>query len=343
MKNSNEWIADIKEKVKSRYARQRKTRILFMQTGSLAAVMILVVAAVILYPQLTQSSPDIVAQNAHSSSYTGSTASKPESGSANTQSQVTSRHSNPASRADSNSPPVSSASGSAPAGQSGVYGGGGTAGLADIFPNITYNQIHYNMTGNVIGDDPSKFVGASLGSINGYFVHKGPGTRPLETDKIYSVTGFDPNFVICADTSVGWEFFVNDRYGDPNGPVTSAELYGKKGLNLLNQYVSVSYYLDGVNSASIPQPQTPKPLNLSKSDLEDLFHYLTAQPFAPIAYRGECNFMYRIEIKLSNGTTAAVELWEYSNQYSNDSFIEFAGTEIKLNSQLKQKLDGACS
>lgn len=317
MKNSNQWIADIKQKVNSRYARQKKRRVIFLRSVSLTAAFILVITGVIVYTKLTQSNSGIIAKNDNSST----------SDSMPTQ---------------QDSQAASSTSGSVQSGNN-VNEGGTTAGLADIVPNITYNQSHYNMSGNIIGDDSGKFVGDCLGSINGYFVHKGPGTMPLETDKLYSVTGFSSNFVICADTSAGWEFFINEKYDYQNDNITSAELYGKTGLNLLDQYVSVSYYLNGINSASVTEPQPHKPLNLPESDLKNLFNYLITQSFAPIAYRGECNFTYRIEIKLNNGTTVSVNLWEYSNQYSKDSFIEFNGCFTRLNSQLKQIMADACT
>lgn len=317
MKNSTQWIEDIKQKVNSRYARRKKRRVIFLRSVSLTAAFILVITGVIVYPKLTQSNSDIIAQN-HNSSMSGSMPTQ------------------------QNSQDGSSTSGSIQSGNN-VNGGGTTAGLADIAPNIIYNQSHYNMSGNIIGDDAGKFVGDYLGSINGYFVHKGPGTMPLETDKLYSVTGFNSSFAICADTSAGWEFFINEKYGDPNDNVTSDELYGKTGLNLLNQYVSVSYYINGTNFASVTELQPHKPLKLPESDLKDLLNYLITQSFASNAYRGECNFMYRIEFKLNNGTTISVNLWEYSNQYSKDSFIEFNGCFTRLNSQLKQIMADACT
>lgn len=314
MKNSDEWIAEIKEKVSLRYAKRKKRRVIFLRSVSFTAALILVIAGVIVYPKLIQRHPDMLAQSKNPS--------EPNSTPANQSPQAAS---------------------SVPENGNSVNRGEKTAGLADIVPNITYNQSHYDMSGNIMGDDPGKFIGDYIQSINGYFVHKGPGATPLETDKLYNVAGFSSSFVICADTSAGWEFFINDKYGNQNEKVTGAELYGETGLNLLNQYVSASYYLNSKHSASVTELQRRKLLNLPASDHKELFNYLATQPFAPIAYRGECNLTYRIGIKLNNGTTVSVNLWEYSNQYSTDSFIEFNGCFTQLNSQLKQIMADACT
>ncbi len=261
MKNSNEWVADIKEKLNTRYAKRKKKRILLSSSLTLAAI--LIVAGITVYPKLLQSNLNSISQN---------------------------------------------------------------GGLADVYPNITYNRIHYNISFNVHGDKSNKFVGDYLGTITDYFVHKGPGTAPLETDKLYRVVGLNPNFVVCAKTSNGWELFQKDHCD------SGTELYGDVGLNLLNQYESVSYYLDRVNS-NILENQPHKPLKLSKSDLEEFIHFLCNQPFTePLPSPST----YTIQFKLKNGTTATLF-------YDEDTgIIECGDCFTKLSDSLKQKLDSAC-
>lgn len=265
MKNSKEWVADIQEKLNTRYAKRRKKRIFFSSSITLAAI--LIVAGITVYPKLVQSNQPSTSQN---------------------------------------------------------------GGLADIYPNITYNQIHYNISFNVHGDNPNEFVGDYLGTITDYFVHKGPGTAPLETDKLYGVVGLSPNFVICAKTSKGWELFQKDHCN------TGAELYGAAGLNLLNQYESVTYHLDDVDSNPVYN-QPHKPLKLSKSDLEEFIHFLCTQPFMePLS--GPDELLYSIEFKLKNGTTATFNFMDNKDT----GFIECGSCYTKLNDSLKQKLDSAC-
>lgn len=357
MKNPDEWMADIKRKAERRLEERRRRRSLVLRCGASAAAVAVVGVSSVAYFTFLKSHPAPVAAASSGTTSLKENSSRPEAvfgqsavsaapaavsktavSSGDVSSVSSSKKSASASAAVSQSTGKSSPTNVSPT--PAIHGGTtAIAGIADIAPNITYNQIHYNIAGNIIGDDPAKFVGLALGRINGYFVHKGPGTVPLETCKLYSVTGFSPHLVICADTSVGWEFFENDQCEALSG----TELYGRTGLNLLNQYKSVSYYLIGKNSSSVTQPQPHKPLNLSKSDLENLFNYLIVQPVAPDLYRDECNFMYRLEIKLNNGTTASVNLWEYSNHLSHDSFIEFYGRWTQLSSSLRQKLMDSCT
>lgn len=63
MKNSDEWIAEIKEKVSLRYARRKKRRVIFLRSVSFTAALILVIAGVIVYPKLIQNHPDMLAQS----------------------------------------------------------------------------------------------------------------------------------------------------------------------------------------------------------------------------------------------------------------------------------------
>jgi hypothetical protein len=186
---------------------------------------------------------------------------------------------------------------------------------ADVQPNITFNHSHYFISSTISGEEPDKFVGDYLGCVSDYFVYKEPGTQPLESDNLYSVKGFSPNFIICAKTSKGWELFEGSSF--KNG----VQLYGDTGLNLRNQYVSTTFSRVDANFG-----QPDKPLKLSESDLQELFNCMYTQPFVeqePGLYKN----IYRLKMKLKNGTTVTMRIWEHENI----NYIEFYGHSTKLN------------
>lgn len=219
-----------------------------------------------------------------------------------------------------------------------------TNGIAILYPYITFNKIGYNISYNIKGDDPARFVGEKLGTFNGYFVFNATETEPTETDEIYSVNGFNKDFAICAKTSAGWEIFQNNTdYSNMSDAQTSSgpstALYGANGMNLknmLSQVVSATYELNGVYGET-PKNLSIMSLNLSKSDLASLASFLTSTNYSDIP--GSPNYEYSLYFKINNGTTINLVLYEYKNE----SLISAGGFNTQLSKQLNQLLATACN
>ena len=320
MKSNEELTESIYKKIDD--AAKHRKHVIFTG-GSAALSLILITGGIFAYHYFNRDTPTIIQNNSLTMyrSGTGSTGTHAQS-----------------------SPPQSPQP-SADLNQSGT-----TSGLPVFYPSITFNNIDYTIAGGkgltaVTAADPPKFVGSYLGSLNGFFVFTGEPGRPLETAKLYSVIGMDKNFMICADTSAGWEFFIRSRpyQFDSSG----AKWYGEKGYNFKNLFESASYYLDSINSASINFPSLPsgQPLGLSASVMDEFFDYLCTQPLVELpSYAGKpdgasgCG--YRINIKLSN--TMSIPLFLEEPTHYGVSLESADGVYTPLKDPLKSIFVEAC-